>query len=439
MINAYLNNKDSGVLKWVDVVTVIFSMSECKEVSKLAPVAMAFENVSRPNHFRINVSMLTDIIESEVMTVDSLEKAGFVQGKDFLHDDSTRLTFRTMRRLLFSVSDGMEAYEFIEQIFHLYRVYERTQTSNPIYWTAYVRTSLPPKNAQPHLSKTKPMDNQPTIVGFVKGSVRAIKNRIARYQMDGALDSEQSFPIYESMLMNAIDEISVIMDELERRIAMPFRMAQLKTIDANGNEIKKVHQTKANVIVRRSMILIDVDQEDFTVKSLTEFIETIRDEIRLGKCHLDEDDFMARDNFTSPRLFNESNGMFLDKNKTFLVKSISLDQHTLATSIASSSLKTVKSDGAIIKLGTTPRSRSTTDPLEKRKVSRERASTTDSFVSTASSFDNDESDSDSDDEERPRRPGRTRSYSNVARRESISVEPNAPLHNLEEVSSESDH
>jgi hypothetical protein len=327
VISAYLSSDvDNQCKTWLDVVKVIFEMNVDRKLKLMSELAVAFDNASRPNYFRIAASSLDFHFIDFEMNEGSLIAAGFKKNVGYLLDDEgLRISFNTARRLILSKGrpEVMESFEFIESVHQMFCRYELAMMSRGKYkthWTLVERIGKFSKPMRLHETRvsqtpgkrdTEPtMNSQPMVFKIVTGTRASIVKYLHSVDED-TFSTERLVPIFESTIHSLKDEIDAVIQHITQTYALPYREEQLNKPDENGHEVTRLSKTKHSIKFLKNVILIDPSQDAYTKEMLVQNINDVRMKLKLGKTtHVG--DRLDSDNTTSIERFISSKGKFFD-------------------------------------------------------------------------------------------------------------------------------
>lgn len=368
-INAFLNPQaDSTRKTWDNVVEIFFEMNTDASFASKADLAYTFENVSRPNYFRIHGSKLEQYFDTLKFSEAAMVNEGLQKNIDFVYDnDKLRLSFSALRRLVYTKGDDalIESFDFIDKVYQNYHRYElamMNKSKRPTHWTLVERISNYTTTMQPHIDhafekgtskKTeasfRTMDSQPIVYCVIKGTYKSISAKLAKYKKyveeynaTGKLrkkknsnedepilySDEQIVPIYESVLPNVEDEIDAVIGYINDNYALPYRVRQQE--EYKGDKKLSLTKTKHCIKMTKSCFLINEDQEDYNQDMLPDDIKTVRWMLRNGnKVYSKEGErkkFVKKEkvkkgeivtpNYVDIDTFYETDGQFLDQKNS---------------------------------------------------------------------------------------------------------------------------
>ena len=340
-INAFLNPRvDATCKSWDDLVTWFFKMNNDKRLSSVSDIAESFINSINPNFFKIDVEGIQPHFLKYKITEKNLNKSNFVKNEHYIIDDEgIRITFTAMRRLIISHGDLIliRSFEFIDKTFQMYLRYLNAigaKARRHTHWTMIERVDEFTKTMRPHedsiegSKKFHIMDVQPRVFCIIKGSWKTVNSLLTKALKDSKkrYSQERKFPIYETVMPTADDEINIILGNLEACHILPYREKQLGTQDANGKEIVKLTKTKHNLRLYKKCIMVDPSQDAFKVDDLSTYINDIRTKIKLGRTIAGSEQpkkksclGICEDNFIDIKIFEKTKGCYIDDLQSLIL------------------------------------------------------------------------------------------------------------------------
>ena len=342
MLRAFMNPKDSSRRSWDDGVCWFFKMNKDPAISSMKDIATMFQHREHPFFFRINSDELQPYFLSSTISYDLLQSHDCVEDDQFVVDDEDgiRLSFVGLTKFIISAGDKdlNQKYEFVSKVYQLHRLYITAKRTKTTHWTLIERTSHFIKNMKPHehVDPENPrftvMDTQPRVFCIIKGSVKSIVSRREKYLMDTEISYSSKFalPIYESVMNNLNDEISIFLKYLEVHHLTPYRKQQL-----NGMEGKKITNTKCNLRLTKRFILIDPSQDAYTPDMLQRDIDDVRTKLKYGQTiegvSLPTRKEDTTENFTDLQIFKRTNGKYMDDLQSIELNPVNDDDIAMLT------------------------------------------------------------------------------------------------------------
>ncbi len=369
-LEAFLNPlTDKKCKTWDEVTDIFIAMNKEQSIRDHTLLALLFKNARHPNYFRIHGFIAVRFLDNITMTDISLSKY-FDKGIDFIGDHSgVRLSFETFRHLILSKGSPstIEAFNTIDKLYQIYLGYVIAMASRARYnthWMIVERISGFTKNMQPHIihpptkkddkkektqrkqastekdsKKHTIMTSQPSVYCIMRGTLRSLTARLEKYKSEHAAyknamkskikgevidppkyDYKPISQIYESVLIDADDEIDYIIDDINFKYAMPYRKEQVAESYATC-----LVETKHCIKLTQSLIMIDSQATTFDVDDLVREIEDVRFNLIYGEqSHprkpkplasyrkQKRDDGVTLHNQTSLKNCNDTNLQFID-------------------------------------------------------------------------------------------------------------------------------
>ena len=387
-INAFLNPIADTVCKsWEEVVKVFFTLNEDEVLSSKSNLALSFKGASHPNYFLVNAKSIEGYFQTFKISSKSLTEEGFKNEDGFIEDVDLRLSFSTFRWIVFRKGDFdlVKSFDFIDKIFQMYVRYElamMNKSRRPTHWTIFQQIDKFSKLMQPHIDfkvkegkepSFRSMDTQPEVYCIVKGTLKSILARIAKYtKLDDMAECDENaesskispepvIPVYESVLSNVEEEIAAFLGHLNENYVQEYRLEQVGKTGSDGTVIENISGTKFNVKTSKSLILIDSEQDKYTSKMLANDVEFIRSKLKRGefthtkKLASKKKEKEETENYVSIDLFEESNGAYIDAAKLYKLNprddgNVSLVGKVNATGIAKSSIDSSETESEDIQM-----------------------------------------------------------------------------------------
>lgn len=317
-INAFLNgNTDTVAKSWSETVDTFFAKNKDETFNDYANMAYAFAYSPNPTWFGIPARVAEAYIDAQRITIEYLEEKEFEEDVDYMKP-RIRITFDAFRRLIFDDKTHVSAFSFIDKMFKMYRRYTTvmiTRMKLNTHWTLIERVAVFSRTMSPHLPTGRGvalMKEQPIVLVIRKGSSKKVRAGLAackKKNLETVTFADNQFvPMYESVMMNANDELDLIIKYLNDDHVKPYRANQLKV----NPSIKPAH-AQYNVKTSKSMILIDPSQESYTPEKLKEDITRIRSEVKQGIIPIVEFDKTDLQKHVSIEHFLETKGEYIDE------------------------------------------------------------------------------------------------------------------------------
>lgn len=328
VINAYLNgNVDTKAKKWEHVVEAFYTMNSDTRFNEYSDLASAFKYSTKPTYLCIPQHDVVQYIDSRKLKKEYLLKKQYKEHVDFTYSQlGMRMTFSTFRRLLFETTEHIDAFEFADKIYHMYRRYEIkmiTRAKIHTHWSIIERVKDFSKAMQLHNQKrnVQLMNEQPKVFTIVKGTSKSVRSRLSSYvkkkntEEENVYAAEPLVPIYESVLSNADDEIAMFVEYIRNTHTIPFRAAQVE----EGDSKIKITNTKYNVKISKSMILVDPSQDSYTPEMIKTDIKEFRENIKQGILSNEFTSSQDSSNRTSIQRYEQTNGEHFDDLNTIIL------------------------------------------------------------------------------------------------------------------------
>ena len=382
-INAYLNAiEDTSCKSWENVVNVFFTLNKDPKMASKAHFAEIFDSANHPNYFRVQANRIDQYFDTFKITSKALLEDGFEKDVDFVEDsEGLRLSFSSVRKIIFQKGDSplIEMFDLIDKIYQTFVRYELAMMNRSrrlTHWTIFQQTSKFTKAMQPHVDfiheskgsdpTFRIMDTQPEVYCIVKGTLKSINTRIAKYEKEYEAYRKTKAdppkcspvpvtPIFESVLSNIDDEINAFLGFVNESRVKPYRKAQVGKLGLDGRMVDTISSTKYNVKTSKTCILISSDQNEYEQSMLSEDAKYVRTLLKYGntthirkaseKKYSKEFPIVKKsgkkektdlDNVVDIEIFNKSEGTHIDTFK--LIKLV------------------IRSDGNVSEVGSAPSS-----------------------------------------------------------------------------------
>lgn len=321
IVNAYLTgNTDVKPKKWEQVVEAFYIMNSDMRFGEYADLAQAFKYSTKPTYLCVSMDSVISYVGREKANKQYLVKSGLRENADFVCAESDmRITFSTLRRLVFEEQEHVDAFTFTDNVYQMFRRYEIkmiTRMKISTHWSIIERVGDFSKSMQFHNQKRSEqlMKEQPKVYCIVKGTSKSVRAKLSSYvkktnsEGRNVFSGEPLVPIYETVLSNADDEIMMVVERIANTHTVPYRQAQLDACDAKS----KISKMPYNVKASKNMILVDPSQTTYTPSMITEDVNYVRESIKQGTLVHEYEPLYDISNTTSVRRYNETKGEFFD-------------------------------------------------------------------------------------------------------------------------------
>lgn len=321
IINAYLTgNTDMKPKKWEQVVEAFYIMNSDMRFGEYADLAQAFKYATKPTYLCVSMDSVISYVGREKANKEYLVKSGLREDVDFVCANSgMRITFGTMRRLVFESQEHVDAFTFTDNVYQMFRRYEIkmiTRMKISTHWSIIERVGEFSKSMQFHNQKRSDqlMKEQPKVYCIVKGTSKSVRAKLSSYvkktnsEGHNVFSGEPLVPIYETVLSNAEDEIMMVVERIANMHTAPYRQAQLDACETKS----KISKMPYNVKASKTMILVDPSQTTYTPSMIMADVNYVRESIKQGTLAQEYEPLYDMSNTTSVRRYNETNGEFFD-------------------------------------------------------------------------------------------------------------------------------
>lgn len=231
------------VQSWRMFMKKFFNKHSDPILSIMKPLAMTFENIDNPDYFRIESGDIQMYFKYFNLSNLSLVGEGFRSEIGFFEDEnSLRISFRTMKSLIFSHGNKtlIDMFWFLSAFYSKYTSIRATQDDSPIYWTLSQRTN--------QLTRTE--------ISY------SIMKKGVSPQNDKKRKSSLSIPVFKKVLTDIEEEISAVISH--------FKYMSRKN-------------SKCGISVKGMAIVVDLCKNNFNIKDLCNEIENVRKDLMNGK------------------------------------------------------------------------------------------------------------------------------------------------------------
>ncbi len=243
----YVMDVDTDIFykSWNDIVYSLFQRSSNKVISDLTSLAYTFNNYFQEEYLGNNMSILSGYFNESPEKV--IKHGKYVNDKDYkFEDDSYLVSFKCLKHIIEKCEDEelQNGFELIDRVFNVYKEYRENlieANKYPTHWALF------------ELKEAKEEGTQTAKITV--GSEKTLNTRIERAGKRDKLYSQVSTESYESIALHADIEI----DGLGKFLKYKFQQEKL-----------------GNVKFIRKQITFPVDNEDFTMDTLVEYIDEFR-------------------------------------------------------------------------------------------------------------------------------------------------------------------
>ncbi len=307
---------DSKCRSWSELVQIFFRFNDDATFRVAADLAETFVNAKHPTFFRINAESVESYFTKVRLSDANLCEMDFKANMDYIDEDGLRMSFNTLRRLVFTHSKDdelIQTFEFIDRVYQLYCRYcveMAIAKKHPTHWTIVQVTKYGLTNTmKPHIDhaaiKAKAdgktikdkfllMDTQPDVYKIITGSLRDLQKKFLKYKTEHETkksnkkgkakpkyDYKMIMPIYEIVLPSVKDELETIIRFTNETYLTPFRKNQIQEAADDGAKLR-ITQTKINLKITQTMLLIDPTQE-YSIEQFKSDVEEIRLNLQYGR------------------------------------------------------------------------------------------------------------------------------------------------------------